>query len=302
MGKIIKRVLIGLLIVLVGGVVVLGGIIAVEGAQGPGRLAQITNITIAGKGGPDVSAYVARPKGSGPHPAVIMIHEFWGINNEIAGKAQALANEGYVVIAPDLFRGSTTNMVPRAIFQVATNPVGQQKEDLDAVYAWLSAQPDVKADRIGIMGFCFGGGASIRYSLSNNKLAATAVFYGSPIVDPAQLKALPGPVLGIFGGADFSIPQEEVRAFEEGLKTAGIPHEITVYDGQPHAFVTSVEGIRSGSAQGQAWAQLLAFFKQSLQASESKPHAQVTAVDAAGESLAYLVRLALSHIGTSHAH
>lgn len=302
MGRIIKRVLVGFLVVVLLAVTALGGLIAIEGAQGPGRLAQITNISVPGAGSPDVRAFVARPAGSGPHPVVIMIHEFYGLNSGIIGKAQALAEEGYMVIAPDLFRGSTTGMVPRAIFQVVTNSPAQQNTDLDAVYGWLAAQPDVQADRIGIMGFCFGGGASLRYSLSNSRLAATAVFYGSPITDPNLLKSLPGPVLGIFGGADFSIPLDEVRAFEEGLSTADIPHEITVYDGQPHAFVTSVEGIRSGGAQGQAWAQLLAFLKQSLQAGESTPSAQGVAVQASGESLGYLVRLALSHLGTAHEH
>jgi carboxymethylenebutenolidase len=95
-------------------------------------------------------------------------------------------------------------------------------------------------------------------------LAATVVFYGSPETDPQVLKNLPGPVLGIFGGADQSISVEEVNAFEEGLQVAGVPHEITIYDGQPHAFVTDIESIRAGGAQGEAWAQMLAFLSENL--------------------------------------
>jgi len=100
--------------------------------------------------------------------------------------------------------------------------------------------------------------------LHNNRLAATVVFYGSPETDPQVLKNLPGPVLGIFGGADQSISVEDVNAFEEGLQEAGVPHEITIYEGQPHAFVTDIESIRAGGMQGEAWAQMLAFLDENL--------------------------------------
>jgi hypothetical protein len=78
------------------------------------------------------------------------------------------------------------------------------------------------------------------------------------------LRSLPGPVLGIFGGADNSIPVEDVHAFEAALNQAGIPNEITLYEGQPHAFVTDIESIRSGGVQGQSWAQMLEFFEENL--------------------------------------
>ena len=79
-----------------------------------------------------------------------------------------------------------------------------------------------------------------------------------------MLKNLPGPVLAIFGGTDQSIPQEDVKAFEDGLQEAGVQHEITIYAGQPHAFVTDIESIRAGGVQGEAWAQMLAFLDKNL--------------------------------------
>ncbi len=209
-------------------------------------------------------AYVARPQGAGPFPVVIMIHEFFGINESIVGKADGLAAEGYMVIAPDTFRGSTTTWIPRAIYQVIVTKPEQVNTDLDSVYAWVAYQPDADASRAAIAGFCYGGRTSLLYSLHNNKLAATVVFYGSPETDPAVLKSLPGPVLGIFGGADQSIPVESVNRFDAALTEAGIPHEITIYDGQPHAFVHDMEGVRAGGAQGQAWAQMLAFLDKNL--------------------------------------
>lgn len=263
--KLIKRLIYGFLFLLVALIIFLVGSVLVDFAMGGDRLESLADSIIPGVNGePDVLAYVAKPDGDGPFPAVIMIHEFYGLNESIIGKAEGLAQEGYYVVAPDTFRGSTTAWIPRAIYQVIITPPERVNADLDSVYAWLESQPEVDRDRIAIAGFCYGGRTSLLYSLHNDNLAATVVFYGSPETDLETLKHLPGPVLGIFGGADQSIPLEEVRAFEAGLQAAGVPHEITVYDGQPHAFVTDIESIRAGGVQGQAWAQMLAFLAENL--------------------------------------
>lgn len=263
--KIFRRVLLWILLLFAVFVVFLIGSIAVDALAGGDRLEDVTNTTVPGvDGGPDVRAYVARPEGSGPFPAVIMIHEFWGLNESIVGKADLLAREGYLVVAPDTFRGSTTAWIPSAIYQVISTRPENVNADLDSVYAWLESQPDVAAARTAIAGFCYGGRTSLAYSLHNNRLAATVIFYGSPVTDPQVLRTLPGPVLGIFGEADQSIPVQQVDAFETALTEAGVPHEITVYENQPHAFVEDAEGIKSGGAQGEAWDQMLAFLDTHL--------------------------------------
>jgi carboxymethylenebutenolidase len=263
--KNVKRVLLGLLAVLAILILFLPLSIFVDSLLDGNRLDALTNTTVPGaNGGPDVRAYVAKPEGEGPFPTVIMIHEFYGLRESVVGKADFLAKEGYLVIAPDTFRGSTTSWIPRAIYQVINTKPEDVNADLDSVYAWLETQPDVDSDRIAILGFCYGGRTSLVYSLHNNKLVATVIFYGSPETDPEVLKSLPGPVLGIFGGADQSISVEEVNQFDEALTTADIQHEITVYDGQPHAFVENVEGIQAGGAQGEAWAEMLAFLEKNL--------------------------------------
>jgi len=303
-GKWIGRIVVGILAVAVVLVVLVAGAVVIDGFSGPARLDAIVNTRIPNAGGPEVRAYVARPSTPGPgkYPAVILIHEFWGLTPEIIGKAEALAQEGYVVVAPDTFRGSTTSLLPRAIFQVISNKPEQVDGDLTAVFDWLSAQPDVEPGRVAIAGFCYGGTASIRYAVNNPKIAATAVFYGTPVVDAAKLKALGGPVLGVFGGADASIPLSEVSAFETGLTEAGVKHEITVYDGQPHAFVRSIEEIRQGGVQQQAWNQLLAFLKGSLQAGAPASHVEVQQRADDAPTVAYLIQLALAHLGTTHTH
>lgn len=298
---VIKRIFVVLGSVLLALLLLLVGSVLVDSALGGDRVTSITNTTIPGiDGEPDVRAYVARPQGSGPFPAAIMIHEFYGLNESIVGKAEGLAAEGYIVVAPDTFRGSTTAWIPRAIYQVITTDPAQVNRDLDSVFTWMAAQPDIQPESIGILGFCYGGRASLSYSLHNSDIAATVIFYGSPETDPAVLQTLPGPVLGIFGGADTSIPLDEVRAFESGLVKAGIPHEVTIYEGQPHAFVTDMESVRAGGVQGQAWNQMVDFLNTNLGGSASQPS------QSSGDYLApfawrYYLMLAYEHaFGSAH--
>jgi len=279
--KLLKRIFLGLLILLAVLVIFLVGSVVVDYAVGSDRVMSLANTIVPGANGePDVLAYVAKPEGDGPFPTVIMIHEFFGLNESIIGKAEGLADEGYYVVAPDTFRGSTTSWIPRAIYQVISTKPETVNTDLDSVYTWLESQPEVADERIAIAGFCYGGRASLLYSLHNNNLAATVVFYGSPETDPEVLKNLPGPLLGIFGGADQSISVEDVNAFEAGLQAAGVQHEVTIYDGQPHAFVTDIESIRAGGVQGDAWAQMLAFLNDTLKSESSRENVQPIAYNA----------------------
>jgi carboxymethylenebutenolidase len=237
--------------------------IAIDSLAGAQRVTTLTNTVLSAPNGPDVRVYIARPTQSeGQRPAVIMIHEFWGLQSSILGKADALAQEGYVVVAPDTYRGAVTNWLPRAIFLSATTPTERVNQDLDTVFAWLAAQPDVDPNRIMVMGFCYGGGKALRYSLHNPNVAATGVFYGSLITDPAILQTLPGPVLGIFGSEDNSPSPQQVHEFEVSLAAVGIPHQITIYPGVGHAFITDIATIRQGGVQGTAWQEFLDFLAQ----------------------------------------
>lgn len=271
--KNLKRLFLTLCLLLLALILFIPLSIIIDTLRTKGKVETISNIIINGTNNtPDVYAYVAKPQGEGPFPVIIMIHEFYGINESIISKADLLAEEGYYVVAPDTFRGSTTKWIPRAIYQVINSDQTQVNQDLDSIYAWLQDQPEVDMKRTGIVGFCYGGRVSLLYSLHNQNMASTVIFYGSSETDPEVLKNLSGPVLGIFGGADASIPLEEVNALENGLEQAGIPHQISIYENQPHAFVTDAEGIKAGGAQAQAWNEMLTFLNENLKSKSFFPN------------------------------
>ena len=232
------------------------------------RVGLLTNALAPGAA--PVAMYRALPRealagAEGPFPAVVMIHEFWGLNESLLGKADALATEGYVVVAPDTLRGNATRWFPRALYQSITASAERVSTDLDSVLRALRSDPLVDPQRIAVMGFCFGGTQALAYSLSRpDAVAATAVFYGSVGDDAEALARLRGPVLGIFGESDHLIPLTSVAAFEGALMASGTPHRIEVFPEVGHAFVTSVEGIASDPIQAAAWGMLRDFLAETL--------------------------------------
>ena len=260
------RTLLGIVVLIAASVLVMAGIILYDSAFPAQLVTDLTNVTYSGPNGVTLHGYLARPTGNGPHPAVLMIHEFYGLNRDVIKKANLLADQGYVVLAADSYRGQTTALIPRAIFLTVTTPQDRIASDLDAAFRYLSTVQGVDALRVGAVGFCFGGTQVMKMGTRNGDLAAAVIFYGSgPITDPAALGVMGrrGPVLGIYGEQDQSIPLAEVRGFELAMQARGVPHRVTVYPGVGHAFVTSASLAQPGAAQ-QAWGEMLAFLAQNL--------------------------------------
>jgi carboxymethylenebutenolidase len=190
-----KTLIVGLLILFVLGT---GSLVFAQNALDPGK----PNVSFSGPNGVTLRGYLATPRGSGSFPGVVMVHEWWGLNYDTTVLADALAREGFVVLAADAFRGSVAQTPADARKQLTETPREQIASDLDAALDFLRSHPQVESDSVASLGFCFGGTQSMYMGTRNPELAAVVIFYGSgPIQAAGQLGSMPeaGPVLGIYG-------------------------------------------------------------------------------------------------------
>jgi len=226
-------------------------------------------------------AALALPNGDGPHPAVIVIHEIFGLNQDIREKAQRLADMGYVALAPDLYdgRGPMPICVMRAVNSLRKRE-GPAFEDLDAARAWLTARGDVDASCIGVIGFCLGGGFALMFAV-RAPLGAAAVFYGDVPKDAALLEGV-CPVVASYGGRD-RIFAPHGRRLAKFLDATAVPHDVVMYPGAGHSFMSDHRGVmaklsswgpmRVGfdpAAAEESWRRVESFFAEHLQSSAAE--------------------------------
>jgi len=193
--------------------------------------------TIALRSGDEtVSAYLAVPDSGGSHPALLVIHEWWGLNDWVKEQAQKFADQGYVTLAVDLYRGKVA-YDPNLAHELSRGlPQDQAIRDLKAAFNYLASRPDVRKDKIGSVGWCMGGGFSLLLAVNESKLAACVVNYGSMPTDKDEIQRIQAPVLGSFGAEDRGIPPSAVAAFEDAMKAAHKSIEVKIYEGAGHAF------------------------------------------------------------------
>jgi carboxymethylenebutenolidase len=215
-------------------------------------------------GSEQVVAYLAKPKGQGPFPALVVIHEWWGLNDQIRGMADLLARQGYLSLAPDLYRGKQTDNPEQAHELMRGLPEDRALRDLAAAVAYLKASPDVKPERIGSVGWCMGGGFSLKLAMAEPSLAACAVYYGAIPTEPESLASIQAPVIGFFGEKDEGIPEASVLDFETAMQKAGKPVQVHIYRNAGHAFANSKSKNFQSLAAEDAWAKLMAFFGKHL--------------------------------------
>jgi len=201
-------------------------------------------------------AYVARPQGK-PQGALLVIHEWWGLNDWVKHQADQLAGQGYLALAVDLYKGqvATDPKQATALMQAKDEKWGDQVEE--AGLEWL--KQNAQGAKVATIGWCMGGGESLKASLNDPKdVNATVIYYGMPIADVAKLKTLRGPVLGIWANKDRSITPDKVDAFDKALTEAGVKHEFHAYDAD-HAFANPSGGRFNGEAAKDAWDKTLKF-------------------------------------------
>jgi carboxymethylenebutenolidase len=187
-------------------------------------------------GGETVSGMMYTPQGKGPFPALIVIHEWWGLNDWMKEQASKYADQGYVALAIDLYRGKVATTPEEAHEIMRGVPEDRAKRDLQAAFAFLQKQKTVKAQKIGAIGWCMGGGYSLDVALLEPTLAADVINYGHLATDPENLKRINAPILGIFGAQDRGITPDDVKKFEQSLKQLGKKVEITIYPDAGHGF------------------------------------------------------------------
>jgi carboxymethylenebutenolidase len=176
------------------------------------------------------------PQGAGPHPALVVIHEWWGLNDWVKLEAAGFAAKGYVTLAVDLYRGKVA-ADPEMAHELSRGlPQDQGVRDLTAAVAWLQSRKDVKPDRIGAVGWCMGGGYALQLAIASPALKAVAINYGSLATDKAALSQIHAAVLGNFGGQDRGIPPDAVHAFEAAMQSLGKPVDAKIYPLAGHAF------------------------------------------------------------------
>ena len=208
--------------------------------------------------------YLVKPAGKGPFPGVVVVQEWWGLNDQIKGVADRLATEGYVAIVPDLYHGKVTTDPEQAHVLMRGLDEKEAIADLGVGMDYLKSLPEVGGSKIGSIGFCMGGGLSLQLDLNRPDHAGAVMFYGQPETDLLALKKAAGPVLGLFGEQDEGIPKEKVMAMEKGLKEAGKGVEVKIYPGAGHAFFNEKRPSYNAEAAADAWKRTLAFFKANL--------------------------------------
>ncbi len=218
--------------------------------------------------GTSVSGYLTRPQGNGQRPAVVVIHGWDGINDHIRDVARRLAKAGYVALAPDLLsrQGGTSSFRSREAAIEAGRKLDDDMitKDLTGAVDFLKTQNFVRP-KIGVVGFCWGGGKALLLTTRSKDLAAAVIYYGDNPRNLDDVKNITAPVLGQYGGADDRITSG-VPKLEEAMKRYGRSFEYKVYPGAPHSFNTdtSPRSYREEAAK-EAWGRTLEFFKKHLQ-------------------------------------
>jgi carboxymethylenebutenolidase len=233
--------------------------------------------------GARMPGFLARPAHGGPHPAVIVWMEIFGVNAHIRDVTERVAREGYVTLAPNFFHRTAPDLelgydeagMATGLAELARLETDQMVADARAALAFLRARPDVRGERIGAMGFCIGGHMTY-LTAAETDVAASASFYGGGIAAPQGPSGGPSPVqrtakirgriLCLFGGKDALIPKDQVDTIRKALADAGTRHEVVVYPEADHGFFCDQRATYQEAAAKDAWERVKRLFAEELKA------------------------------------
>ncbi|HJJ23229.1 MAG TPA: dienelactone hydrolase family protein [Nitrosopumilus sp.] len=203
--------------------------------------------------------FLAKPNSSENFPGIVMIHEWWGLNDNIKDTAQKLASHGYVVLAVDLF-GDVATDAQKASQMISEFDQASGIINMNSAVEYLHNH---SVEKVGSIGWCFGGGQSLNLAL-NSDLDASVIYYGKLVTDSDELSKIDWPVLGIFAELDKGIPVSQVSEFEKVLNQLKINNEIIVYPGVDHAFANPTGERYAPIETADAWSKTLRFFNENL--------------------------------------
>ncbi len=210
---------------------------------------------------PHANGYSAKPQENGSYPGIIMIHEWWGLNENIQRMARDLASQGYNVLAVDLYNGQVAQDPEKAMQLSSSLNQSEALANMQAAVSYLKNEQNTS--KIASLGWCFGGGQSLQLSL-NADLDATVIYYGSLVTNQTQLSRITHPVLGIFGSNDTVIPLQTVKEFNSSLNELDIDHEIYIYTGLGHAFANPRGDNYAPNETRDAWDKTITFLNNQL--------------------------------------
>jgi carboxymethylenebutenolidase len=216
-------------------------------------------------GSDNVNGILYTPQGKGPFPALVVIHEYWGLNDWVKEQASKLADQGYVALAIDLYRGHIATTPDEAHELMRGVPEDRANRDLLAATAYLRDQNNVDPNRVGSIGWCMGGGYSLNLAISDPRLKVAVINYGHLASEDATLQKINAAILGIFGGKDMGIPAASVKQFETQMRALGKKVEIHIFPEAGHAFENpnNKQGYRADDA-AQAWKYTVDFLAKNL--------------------------------------
>jgi len=229
-------------------------------------LADVTTKSVKIKSGKDeIEVFVAVPEGKGPFPGVVVIQEWWGLNDCMKDQAKHLAKEGYVALAPDLYRGKVATDRTRAQELMKGMPQDRAMRDLEAATDFLAGLDSVNKKKLGVIGWCMGGGLALQAALKDERFVACVMCYGRVVTDEKALKPLKAEVLGVFGTEDKGIPIQTVRKFAQAAKKAGKTVTIKEYEAG-HGFMRAGKDNQAHNAKAEkaAWEEIDKFFARAL--------------------------------------
>lgn len=212
------------------------------------------------------AGFLARPRDAGRHPAVIVIHEIWGLVNHIKDVSKRLASAGYVALAIDLFGGKIISKLEEG--HKLREELTEERifGDLEGGFDYLQSLEYVHPKRIGSIGFCMGGGLSLLFACHNKALAAAVVFYGRNPSPIDLVRNINCPILGNYAGADMAITESDIDLLRQTLTKYEKVFDIKVYPRAPHAFFNDTRESYRPEAAKDAWERTLDFYGKYLKA------------------------------------